>query len=105
MAGQFKTNVTDKDVEFVKGGVAIKSTGLLNVFVRSPAHALAKIAEKLPLVSLEDVSVDDHGRIIIKDPAFVAALKAKQAEAKTARMMQEGDTNYVCKNGYQCKGG
>ncbi len=103
MVGQFKTNVTDKDIEFVAQGVAIQSTGLLNAFIRSPAHALAKIAEKLPLVSLESVSVDDHGRIVIKDRAFVAALKKKVADSKLSKPTKPaGDTNYVCKNAYKC---
>ena len=98
MTGKFKTNVTSKDIEIdSSGAVHIHSKGLLNTFIHSPPHALEKLAKDVTYVSIDSISVDDHGRIVIEDDNFRNALKLKFD--KTV----EEATNYVCNNGYQCK--
>jgi hypothetical protein len=97
---QFKTNVGPKDITFLKdGSVAIKSTGLLNAFVHSAPHAIAKLASDVALTSIDNVHIDDSGRIVIDDPQFVEAIKRKLAQQ---RGKTTGDTNTVCKNAFKC---
>jgi hypothetical protein len=99
MAGKFETNVQASDIKIESDEVvSIRSHGLLNTFVQSPAHAIAKMTSTVGPVHPENIEVDEHGRIIIRDKAFVAALTLKMATASAA-----DDTNYVCKNAYQCK--
>jgi hypothetical protein len=96
MAGQFSTGVTRKDIKFLsKKRVAIKSTGLLNTFVHSAPHAIEKLQKHVGSISMDDVSIDDSGRIVIDNPTFVAALKRNLAATAA-------DSNTVCKNAYRC---
>src|SRR5580698_2116048 len=99
MTFKYKTNATSKDIEIIGDSVvAIKDAGLINTFVQSPAHGIAKLAENIALVSPESISVDSHGRIIIEDKNFAAKLQAALSVERAG-----GDINYVCKNAYQCK--
>jgi hypothetical protein len=99
MENKFKTNVVRKDITFLKdGSVAIKSNGLLNTFVHSAPHAIAKLAKDVALTSMDNVHIDDRGRIIIDDPQFVDALHKKLAN----KVISAADTNTVCSNAYKC---
>lgn len=96
MPATFSTNVTNKDIGFLGDKtVAIRSTGLLNTFIHSAPHAIEKLEKHVALISIDDVSVDDAGRIIIENKSFVEALRGN---LKTATK----DSNTVCKNAYQC---
>ena len=98
---KYKTDVRKSDIEFLgESEVAIKSSGLINTFVQSPSHGLAKLAEENPAVSIDAISVDSSGRIVISDKRFAEALRAR---ISAERSTPTGDTNYVCKNAYQCK--
>lgn len=97
MPASFSTNVTSKDIEFLSDkSVAIKDIGLLNTFVHSAPHAIEKLAKHVALISIDDVSVDSAGRIIIENPRFVEALRGSVKKAAA------GDSNTICKNAYQC---
>jgi hypothetical protein len=99
MAGDFKTNVRKDDITVLSASkVAIASPGLLNTFVQSPAHGIAKLTTSIAPVHPEDVRVDSSGRILITNVAFAKAVKTKMATVTTAR----SDTNYVCTNAYHC---
>lgn len=99
MAGEFKTNVTDKDIEIDKdGAVHIRSQGLLNTFIHSSPHALEKLARDIAPVPIDSVSVDDLGRIVIEDANFRKAIESKMKEVRAAVAV----TNVLCNNAYHC---
>jgi|SRR3989339_1529950 len=95
MVSIFKTNAKKTDIELVgKNEVRIKSTGLLNAFVHSSPHALEKLHKDIGSpVSIESVTVDESGRIVIRDAAFRKAIEGKLSKATAA-------TNTICNNGY-----
>lgn len=97
MTGKFKTNVTSKDIEIDKtGAVHMRSTGLLNAFIHSAPHALEKLAKDVASVSIDSISVDDQGRIVIEDDGFRKALESKMKGVGMATK----DSNTVCNNAY-----
>jgi hypothetical protein len=99
MPKNFSTDIKLDNIEFLgEGAVALSSNGLLNTFVHSSPHAIEKLTKEVTFISIDSVTIDKQGRIIIDDPKFVAALNSKIQERAVA-----GDTNYVCKNAYQCK--
>ncbi len=97
MSAQFKTNVKRSNIK-LKGRnvVQIESPGLLNTFVRSKPHGLKKLRDLGP-VSITKISIDNKGRINIKDAKF-----RKLVEQKLRAPGMAADTNYVCNNAYQC---
>ena len=99
MSTQFKTNVKSKDIKLVeKDTVQISSTGLLNTFAYSTKDALGKLKSEIGPVKITSITIDDKGRILVKDAGFRSLVEAKlSAQTKAA------DTNYVCNNAYQCK--
>lgn len=98
MKAQFKTKVTAKNIKFseTEPQVTIKSSGLLNTFVHSTRHALAKLSKDVAPVRIDSISVDNAGRIVINDKRFVEKLR-EQIRASAA------DTNHVCNNAYNCQ--
>ncbi len=99
MAGKYKTQVQAKDIEVLSDSkVAIRSTGLLNTFVQSPAHAIAKLTKDVAPVHPDEIEVDDTGRIIINDAAFVTAIQHRMA----ALAASKNGSNTVCNNAYKC---
>jgi len=97
MTNDFKTNVKPAQLTVLSDDkVAIASAGLLNTFVQSPAHGIAKLSSSIAAVHPDDVRVDESGRIVITNKEFVAAVNNIKATALA-------ESNTVCNNAYKCQ--
>lgn len=68
-----KTEFTRENTELVgDDSVALSSHEVILGLIRHPTHATKALGEKFALITVDDVSIDDKGRTLIKNVEFRA---------------------------------
>lgn len=60
--------------------VIVKNAELIEALISDKEETIAAISKEVSPLTLDMISVDEHGTVIIKDPAFRAKVESLMAE-------------------------
>ena len=94
---EIQVRVTEADVSMGPAEKALVThTQLVNGLVRAPADTLAALITEIGPLNLDDVSIDEAGRIVIDDIEFATALRRKVEEAAATGGLEGNGANVIC---------
>lgn len=65
------------DVQETLGGIRINSTELVNALISHQTETLSFLTAQIGSIDISKIVVDNHGRILIKDPTLATSIKTK----------------------------
>ena len=74
--------------------VTITSPSLLNSLVKASSDTVTFLSSQVAPITLDAISVDDEGRVVIADPTFASTLRSTAAAA----LQTNASNNGVCGN-------
>jgi hypothetical protein len=77
-----------------KGSVTLQNPVLRNLLVQEPSEAMDWLKTKVSAVQPSEVSIDDHGGVVVANAAFAKEIAER---LQTNRVDAAGDT--ACSNG------
>ena len=82
MAANMKVGFTSADVSIGADGKArLMSASLIHGLVKTPKSTLSLLGNVVAPITLDDISIDELGRVVVDNQPFVASVRALAAKA------------------------
>jgi hypothetical protein len=89
--------VQTDEMEVADDTTTISNPELAQAVKEHPDEAADFLSEKVVPVDLDEISIDESGRVVVRDPAFAKAIAERSAASETRRGLAAPNVkNGVC---------